>query len=61
VTVTDRLAAVRERIVRAGRDPGDVAIVGVTKGFDVTVCREALDAGLHMLGENRVHEALDKM
>lgn len=51
----------RERIVRAGRDPGDVAIVAVTKGFDVLACREALDAGLRMVGENRVHEALDKM
>ncbi len=61
MSVAENLAQVRERIVRAGRDPGDVAIVAVTKGFDVSACREALDAGLHMLGENRVHEALDKM
>jgi pyridoxal phosphate enzyme (YggS family) len=38
-----------------------VAIVAVTKGFDVAVCREALAADLHMLGENRVQEALGKM
>ena len=61
MSVAENLAQVRERIVRAGRDPGDVAIVAVTKGFDVSACRGALDAGLHMLGENRVHEALDKM
>jgi PLP dependent protein len=61
VSVEDNLAAVRERIVRAGRDPNEVAIVAVTKGFDVSVCREAMAAGLPMLGENRVQEALGKM
>jgi pyridoxal phosphate enzyme (YggS family) len=61
LTVAENLAAVRERIARAGRDPDDVAIVAVTKGFDVAVCREALAADLHMLGENRVQEALGKM
>src|SRR6185312_3748731 len=57
----ERLAAVRERIVRAGRDPDEVTIVAVTKGFDASVCREAVAAGLTVLGENRVHEALTKM
>ena len=61
VTVVETLASVRERIVRAGRDPGEVAIVAVTKGFDVSVCRQALAAGLRMLGENRVQEALGKI
>jgi len=61
LTVGENLAAVRQRIARAGRNPDDVAIVAVTKGFDVSVCREALAAGLHMLGENRVQEALGKM
>jgi pyridoxal phosphate enzyme (YggS family) len=61
VSVAENLAHVRERIVRAGRDPDSVAIVAVTKGFDVAVCREALAAGLHVLGENRVQEAIAKM
>jgi len=61
VSIAGNLAAVRERIGRAGRDPDDVTIVAVTKGFDISVCREALIAGLHILGENRVHEALTKM
>jgi PLP dependent protein len=61
VSVAERLASVRERIERAGRDPDDVAIVAVTKGFGPDACREALAAGLPMLGENRVHEALTKM
>jgi hypothetical protein len=59
--VSERLASVRDRIARAGRDPDEVAIVAVTKGFDVSACREALAAGLRMLGENRVHEALRKI
>lgn len=61
MSVVDNLEHVRERIVRAGRDPDSVAIVAVTKGFDVSVCREAVAAGLHILGENRVHEAIVKM
>src|SRR6202521_1066627 len=61
MTVRGRLAAVRERIERAGRDPSEVAIVAVTKGFSAEACLQALEAGLHMLGENRVQEALEKM
>jgi pyridoxal phosphate enzyme (YggS family) len=59
--IAERLALVRERIARAGRNPDEVAIVAVTKGFDVEVCRDAVAAGLHVLGENRVQEALSKM
>lgn len=61
MTVAENLERVRERIARTGRNPDEVAIVAVTKGFDVSVCREALAAGLRMLGENRVQEALPKM
>src|SRR5712691_5575638 len=57
----ENLKAVRQRIARAGRDPDEVAIVAVTKGFGPEVCRQALDAGLEVLGENRVQEALEKM
>ena len=49
------------RIASTGRNPDEVAIVAVTKGFGVDVCREALAAGLRLLGENRVQEALTKM
>jgi pyridoxal phosphate enzyme (YggS family) len=61
VSVADNLASVRERISRVGRDPGDITIVAVTKGFGPEVCRSALDAGLTMLGENRVQEGVVKM
>src|ERR1700730_5204543 len=60
-TVLERLARVSARIAATGRNPDEVAIVAVTKGFGVEACREALAAGLHMLGENRVQEALPKM
>ena len=55
------LARVSARIAATGRNPDEVAIVAVTKGFGVDVCREALAAGLRLLGENRVQEALTKM
>lgn len=35
--------------------------MAVTKGRSVEQCREALDAGLSVLGENRVQEALPKL
>jgi len=44
-----------------GRNPDEVAIVAVTKGFPAGVCQAALDAELTILGENRVQEALEKM
>jgi len=61
VSVADNLASVRERIARAGGAPDQITIVAVTKGFGPEVCRQALDAGLSDLGENRVQEALHKM
>ena len=61
MNITENLTAVRERISRAGRDPDDITIVAVTKGFEFSVCLLAIQAGLRNLGENRVQEALDKI
>ena len=61
MNVEHNLRAVRQRIERAGRNPDDIEIVAVTKGFGPEVCRAALDAGLRILGENRVQEAVEKM
>jgi PLP dependent protein len=61
VSVEATLEAVRERIARAGRDPDEVTIVAVTKGFPAEMCRRSIAAGLTILGENRVQEALGKM
>lgn len=61
MSVLENLARVSARIAAAGRNPDEIAIVAVTKGFDAAACREAADAGLRILGENRVQEALAKM
>jgi PLP dependent protein len=61
VSVAENLRQIRAEIERAGRDPDDVTIVAVTKGFGVDVCRDAVSAGMTILGENRVQEALAKM
>ncbi len=61
MSVAANLAEVRERIARAGREPDEITIVAVTKGFGPDEGSEALAAGLTTLGENRVQEALPKM
>jgi pyridoxal phosphate enzyme (YggS family) len=58
--VKGRLAQVRDKIARV-RNPDELVIVGVTKGFGADTCRAAIAAGLRVLGENRVHEAILKM
>ncbi len=56
-----RLRAVRERIdaacVAAGRAPGDVALLAVTKTVPAADVATLLDLGLTAFGENRVQEA----
>src|SRR5580765_1606306 len=58
------LADVRRRIeaaaARAGRPAGAVTLVGVGKTMPAARLREAIDAGLRDLGENKVQEARDK-
>lgn len=60
-----RLAAVTERIrraaARAGRDPAEVKLVGVSKGQPLEHLQDALAAGLRIFGENRVQEAEGKI
>src|SRR5437879_4885359 len=59
------LQSVRETIARsaerAGRDPGEIVLVAVTKTLPVERIREAIALGLTQLGENRVQEALPKI
>ena len=42
---------------RAGRDPSEVEIIAVTKTHGAEVVKEAWDAGLRIVGENKVQEA----
>jgi pyridoxal phosphate enzyme (YggS family) len=58
--VTDRLAELRDRIERAGRDPRDVTVVAVTKGFGAEAVSEAITAGLVDIGENYADEVVTK-
>ena len=62
-TLPARLAAVREVVTarqRAGGWSHQVRIVAVTKGHGPDAVRAAAAAGLDMVGENRVQEALAK-
>jgi pyridoxal phosphate enzyme (YggS family) len=56
----ERLAAVRERIVRAAenarRDPAGITLLAVTKVFPAAVIQEAYELGLREFGENYVQE-----
>jgi pyridoxal phosphate enzyme (YggS family) len=64
-----RFAAARREVLsrieaaarRAGRDPGGVTLVAVSKTHPAEVVQAAIEAGLTVLGENRVQEAADKV
>jgi pyridoxal phosphate enzyme (YggS family) len=60
----ERLLALRERIAlaatSAGRSPGEVQLLAVTKGQPVEVVREAVAHGLGELGENYLQECSEK-
>ena len=50
-------AKIADACARTGRDPADVEIVAVTKTHGAEVVREAWEAGLRIVGENKVQEA----
>ena len=66
---SEEIAARRDAILgriaraaeRAGRDPGAVAILAVTKTHPAEVVRQAARAGLTRFGENRVAEGTAKI
>lgn len=63
-TFTANLQSVRRRMAeaaqRAGRDPGDIRLMAVTKTFPIEYVETARQAGLTLFGENRVQEAEEK-
>jgi pyridoxal phosphate enzyme (YggS family) len=59
--VADRLAGVRARIEAAGRPPGDVVVVAVTKGFGIDAVQAANAAGIADVGENYAQELAAKV
>jgi len=63
--ITENLNTVRERMAqaarRAGRNPEDVVLIAASKGVDVERLNEGLSAGIRMLGESKVQEAMPKL
>jgi pyridoxal phosphate enzyme (YggS family) len=59
-----RLAAVRQEIEQAcraaGRDPGSVTLIAVSKTFEASAIEPVIAAGQRVFGENRVQEAKAK-
>ncbi len=64
MSITSNLNAIQERIARAarraGRNPGDVALMAVTKTQPAKNVMEAYNAGHRLFGENRVQEFAEK-
>src|SRR6266404_4473879 len=64
MSIVENVARVRERIAaaaqRAGRNPDEITLMGVSKTFPVERIRDAYAAGLRVFGENRVQEFAEK-
>lgn len=65
MSIAENIQAIRERMARAardaGRDPGEILLVGASKMNDAAACRAAIAAGIDALGENRVQEMTAKL
>ena len=65
MSIAENIARVRAEIAaaarEAGRDPGEIILVGASKMNDAAACREAIAAGIDVLGENRVQEMTEKL
>lgn len=55
------LSAIRSAAEKVGRSPGSIRLVAATKTVTADRIREGIAAGLSILGENRVQEALPKV
>ena len=62
--IKEQLHQVQEKVkaacIRAGRDPGEVTLVAVSKTKSVELLEEAYDEGIRDFGENKVQEILEK-
>lgn len=63
--IRDNLREVRTNIERAcekaGREPGEVTLIAVSKTKPLEMLQEAYEAGVRDFGENKVQELLDKI
>ncbi|PYK64489.1 MAG: YggS family pyridoxal phosphate-dependent enzyme [Verrucomicrobia bacterium] len=64
-SIAENLARVRQEILeaaaKAGRRPGEIELVAITKAHPAEKVREAIDAGQRLFGESRVQEARTKI
>ncbi|NLJ41628.1 MAG: YggS family pyridoxal phosphate-dependent enzyme [Clostridiales bacterium] len=64
MSVKENIDTVKSEIYKAalsaGRDPGDIDIVAVSKGVSPEDIQQAIDAGIDIVAENRVQEFVDK-
>ena len=58
--VNEIYARITSAAKKSGRNPNDIKLVGVTKNIELKQVRELIDAGVVLLGENRVQEFLPK-
>ena len=65
MSIAENIAAIRAKMaaaaMEAGRDPGEILLVGASKMNDAAACRAAIAAGIDALGENRVQEMTAKL
>jgi pyridoxal phosphate enzyme (YggS family) len=63
-SMAERIAQIRNRVAlacaRVGRAPEEVTLLPVSKTFDVSAIREAIDLGYTRFGENRMQEVAQK-
>ncbi len=60
MSIAGNIAQIRQRMaaaaLRAGRQPGEIALMAVSKTMPADHIREAFEAGQRLFGENRVQE-----
>jgi len=65
MSIAENIAEIRRGIDKAARETGrtgrDITLVGASKMNDAEACREAIAAGIDVLGENRVQEMTEKL
>ena len=65
MSIASNIRKVREKIVetcsKAGLHPEKIALVVATKNRDISQVKEAMEAGIRIIGENRLQEAKRKM
>lgn len=64
MSIKEKIEEVRDRIRKAvrqaGRDPEEIELVAVTKTVTVEAIKEAVAAGIKIIGESRIQEAEEK-